>query len=98
MPLLASRSEASTSWVLFPMDETMPIPVTTTRRIGAHHALDVDSVHELLHGRQNLTGEFHFADAERAAAAFGAGPAEKKADQVATVHRDRGSPASPDRP
>ena len=27
----ASRRLASTSWVLFPMDETMPIPVTTTR-------------------------------------------------------------------
>jgi hypothetical protein len=31
MPERASRSEASTSWVLLPMDETMPIPVTTTR-------------------------------------------------------------------
>ena len=33
MPDLASRSEASTSCVLLPMDETMPIPVTTTRLI-----------------------------------------------------------------
>ena len=33
-PDLASRSEASTSLVLLPMDETMPIPVTTTRRIA----------------------------------------------------------------
>src|SRR5436190_1037004 len=31
MPDLASRKLASTSWVLFPMDETIPIPVTTTR-------------------------------------------------------------------
>jgi hypothetical protein len=34
MPDLASRKEASTSWVLLPMDETMPIPVTTTRLIA----------------------------------------------------------------
>src|SRR6476660_912369 len=32
-PDLASRREASTSLVLLPMDETIPIPVTTTRRI-----------------------------------------------------------------
>src|SRR5580693_3950391 len=31
MPDLASRSDASTSCVLLPMDETIPIPVTTTR-------------------------------------------------------------------
>src|ERR1043166_5098 len=31
MPDFASRRFASTSWVLLPMDETMPIPVTTTR-------------------------------------------------------------------
>src|ERR1700722_11816616 len=31
MPDFASRSDASTSCVLLPMDETMPIPVTTTR-------------------------------------------------------------------
>src|SRR5689334_11509621 len=33
MPDLASRKLARTSWVLLPMDETMPIPVTTTRLI-----------------------------------------------------------------
>src|SRR5215831_15269302 len=33
MPDLPSLSEATTSWVLFPMEETTPIPVTTTRRI-----------------------------------------------------------------
>src|SRR5262245_640794 len=32
-PDLASRSEASTSLALLPMDETIPIPVTTTRRM-----------------------------------------------------------------
>src|SRR3954464_14460499 len=35
MPDFASRRLASTSWVLFPMDETMPIPVTTTRLMTA---------------------------------------------------------------
>ena len=35
MPDLASRSDATTSCVLLPMDETMPIPVTTTRFIIA---------------------------------------------------------------
>ena len=33
MPERASRREASTSCVLLPMDETMPIPVMTTRRM-----------------------------------------------------------------
>src|ERR1041385_3101121 len=31
MPDLASRREATTSWVLLPMGETMPMPVTATR-------------------------------------------------------------------
>src|SRR6476620_1597239 len=31
IPDFASCSLASTSWVLFPMDETIPIPVMTTR-------------------------------------------------------------------
>src|ERR1700684_233205 len=35
MPDLASRNDATTSCVLLPMDETMPIPVTTTRFIFA---------------------------------------------------------------
>ena len=35
MPDLASRRLASTSCVLLPMDETMPIPVTTTRLMAA---------------------------------------------------------------
>src|SRR5262245_65877047 len=33
MPDFASRSEASTSWVLFPIEDTTPMPVTTTRLI-----------------------------------------------------------------
>src|SRR5258708_26650193 len=43
MPDLASRRLASTSWVLLPMDETMPIPVTTTRLMEASPALDANS-------------------------------------------------------
>src|SRR5215831_9983820 len=35
MPDLASRRLARTSWVLLPIDETMPIPVTTTRLMHA---------------------------------------------------------------
>src|SRR5216683_8100678 len=35
MPDFASWRLASTSWVLFPMDETMPIPVMTTRLMFA---------------------------------------------------------------
>src|ERR1700732_2627935 len=38
MPDLASRKLARTSWVLLPMDETMPIPVTTTRLMNASSA------------------------------------------------------------
>jgi hypothetical protein len=38
MPDLASRKLANTSWVLLPMDETIPIPVTTTRLISASPA------------------------------------------------------------
>ena len=38
MPDLASRKLASTSWVLLPIDETMPIPVTTTRLMNASSA------------------------------------------------------------
>src|SRR6516165_5223960 len=35
MPDFASRSEANTSWVLLPIEATMPIPVTATRFISA---------------------------------------------------------------
>ncbi len=34
MPDFASRSEAVTSSVLLPIEDTIPIPVTTTRRIA----------------------------------------------------------------
>ncbi len=129
---------ASTSCVLLPMDETMPIPVTTTRlmfassastasaarltgqrsracvlhpaeqadleiertidhravrrkpavgdaehELGAHHALDVDAVDDVLHrsaapGRENLISPMP----ERAAPAGRAEPAEKEAEQL----------------
>jgi hypothetical protein len=35
MPDFASRKAASTSWALLPMEDTMPMPVTTTRFIGS---------------------------------------------------------------
>ena len=35
MPDFASRSEAVTSCTLLPIEDTIPIPVTTTRLIGA---------------------------------------------------------------
>jgi hypothetical protein len=36
MPDFASLSDASTSWVLLPMDETIPIPVKTTRLMSTN--------------------------------------------------------------
>src|SRR5262249_37837243 len=135
MPDLASRRLATTSWVLLPMDETMPIPVTTTRlmpassasyrgapraagrrrprsgaarlqdgllteqpdfevectvdhravgrkptvgdaehEFGSHHPFDVQTVHDLLHRRQNLSGKLQFTEPERAALAGCAEP------------------------
>jgi hypothetical protein len=38
MPDFASRKFAKTSWVVLPMEETMPIPVTTTRLMLASSA------------------------------------------------------------
>jgi len=38
IPDLASRRLARTSWVLLPIDETMPMPVTTTRLMQAPSA------------------------------------------------------------
>src|SRR5262249_19947487 len=143
MPDFASRRLASTSCVLLPMDETMPIPVTTTRlmpassassscppatgprpharsgaarrhrgalaeqsdleidglvharpvrrepavgdaehQLRAHHALDVDAVHYLADGGEDLAGKLHLAHAERAAVAGRADPAEKEPEQL----------------
>src|SRR5882757_3328959 len=45
-PDFASRSEASTSLALFPMDETMPMPVTTTRRMVPSRLRGVAAAHE----------------------------------------------------
>ena len=55
------------------------MPSTSLR---AHHALEVDAVDDLLHGRQHLAGKFDFAQAERAAAAGRAQPAEEEADHL----------------
>src|SRR4051812_160698 len=146
MPDFASWRLDSTSWVLLPMDETMPIPVTTTRlmisspafsartptgapsvkwlsraalsgpgrlrpildqrdfqvvgaiavpaivleppvrdaehELGTHHAPDVDAVNDFLDVRQHLAGELDLADAERAAAAGRAGPAEEESHHL----------------
>src|SRR5262245_2000486 len=146
MPDLASCRLASTSWVLLPIDETMPIPVTTTRlmpassascaapgsrsasagwpppstaarlqgrvvvteqadlevhgavddrtvrrepaigdaehELGAHHPLDIDAVDDVLDGGQHLSGELELAEAERAALAGRAQPAEKEPEQL----------------
>src|ERR1700704_6305805 len=148
IPDFASRRLASTSCVVLPMDETMPIPVTTTRLMPAssasswrsrglrfaeharapagplraarrdrgalaeqsdleiarpvdplpsrrepavgdaehqdraHHALDVDAVHDLLDGGKNLAGELHLAHAERTPVAGRSEPAQKEADEL----------------
>src|SRR6201993_4010586 len=135
MPDLASWRLDSTSWVLFPMDETMPIPVMTTRlmfaspylslcasarglrsgrrgalleqpdpqvlgaidnlaiggkppvgnaqpELQAHHALDVDIVHNLANVRHHLAGELEVPETERRPAALPAGPAEEKAEHL----------------
>src|SRR6201995_1551666 len=141
MPDFASCRLDSTSWVLFPMDETMPIPVMTTRlmfaspylslflrlrvmcvhaalrssrrgalleqpdpqvlgaidnlavggkppvrdaqpELHAHHALDVDIVHNLAHVRHHLAGELQVTEAQRTATALAAGPAEEKAEHL----------------
>src|ERR1700752_5150025 len=46
-PDLASRRLARTSWVVLPMDETMPIPVTTTRLMIASSAFGLLFEHDL---------------------------------------------------
>ena len=50
--------------------------------LGAHDPLDVDAVDDLFHGRQHLAGEFQLAQAERAAFAGRAEPAEEEAEQL----------------
>src|SRR6476659_6793066 len=136
MPDFASRNEARTSCTPLPMEETIPMPVTTTRfmrsvpwkpaplccngsdasrrgfarleqpdpqilgRINgravglqpavagakgefpSNHALQLDDIFELLHGRQHHAGEFDFADAECAALARCTEPTQEKAEQL----------------
>src|SRR6202008_4124033 len=50
--------------------------------LRAHHALDVDAVHDVLHRRQNLARELDLAHAERAALAGAADPTEEEAEQL----------------
>src|SRR3989338_1463859 len=136
MPDLPSRRLAVTSCALFPMLETIPMPVTTTRLMAASlslqsclscvapflsgrllaraeqshlhvahrkgnlairlddtvghaehqlavdDALQVDDIFELFHGGRHHGGELHFADAERAALALSADPAEEETEQL----------------
>ncbi|SSM39207.1 Uncharacterised protein [Klebsiella pneumoniae] len=42
----------------------------------------MDTVGDFFRGRQNLTGKFHFANAQRAAFAFAAQPAKIEPDQL----------------
>ena len=76
MPDLASRRDASTSWVLFPIEETMPMPVTTTRLIAEssprlvvplalRHAAEASSrAIEHRSRRRRLLARFEQADAQ----------------------------------
>ena len=50
--------------------------------LALEHALDVDAVDDLLDGRKHLIGELDLADAERAAAAGQAEPAEEEPGQL----------------
>src|ERR1043166_689082 len=145
MPDFASYRLASTSWVLFPIDETMPIPVMTTRlmiasslpchvfrcgrqsatvlirparasgsrmhrgarsdpeilravdnlavsgkppvgnaerELRAHHALDVDVVHNLADVRQHLAEQLQFAYSQRPARPLGTAPDQEEPDHL----------------
>src|SRR5689334_18920336 len=54
----------------------------TEHQLRAHHALDVDVVHDLADVRQNLAGKLQFAEAERAAAPFATAPSQVEADHL----------------
>lgn len=49
---------------------------------AVNDAFEMDTVGDFLRGRQNLTGEFHFAYAQRTAFAFTAKPAQIEANQL----------------
>src|SRR6476619_4044439 len=63
MPDFASRNEASTSWALLPIEDTMPMPVTTTRLITSSSALKMIRVPG---SRRSRTGGSFFARMEQA--------------------------------
>src|SRR5690606_23067381 len=50
--------------------------------LRAEDALEIDAVDHPLDRRQNLVGEFHLADAERATATFGPEPTEMEAHHL----------------
>src|ERR1041384_1629841 len=50
--------------------------------LGAHHALDVDPVNQLLDRRQPLSGKLDLARADRAAPPLGTRPAKKETDHL----------------
>ena len=67
-------------------------------QLAPEDALDVDAINDAFDGGEHLIGEFHFADAERPAAARKGRASRGKTPSIARGRRARGSPASPDRP
>src|SRR5262249_603051 len=57
--------------------------------LRAHHALEVDAVDDLLHRRQHLAGELQFSEAECAALAGRAQPAEEEPTICHSASRPR---------
>src|SRR6266702_869922 len=86
MPDLASRSDASTSWVLLPIDDgavrRKPTVGDAEHELRAHHPLDVDAVDHVLHRRQHLARELELAQPQGATLAGRAEPAQKKSEQL----------------
>src|SRR6185437_4981536 len=92
IPLRPSRSALATVSCSLPRHDTMPIPVTTTRRISetlgrleqahAHVAPDVDLVAHQLRGRLHLAGKLHVAHAQRTAGTGLAQPWQEEATEL----------------
>src|SRR6516164_5117086 len=61
MPDFALRSEANTSWVLLPIEATMPIPVTATRFISASlgQARGADAIEGQCRPADHINGSEH---------------------------------------
>src|SRR5262249_25282495 len=49
---------------------------------GTHDTLDIDTVDDVLHRRQNLSGQLQFAQSQRATLAGRTEPAEEEAEQL----------------